>query len=151
MITTFRQYFECSGSLDLYFVKIDVANVYWSLLLPQPVLGYFAISSGVVGDTTYGTQCLPFGLKWSPIIAQTTLARILQPVSAWFPDHLWQYLDDVLIACCDPYFLQFALLFAKHLISKAGLLVSIKSSEYPVLTITWLGKTVSATTVQNLP
>ena len=147
----FDMILSARGSPDLFFVKIDIANFYWSLLLPAPVVGYFTVSSGVVGDATYGTRRMPFGWKWSPIIAQTTLARILRPLSEWFPAHLWQYIDDILMACCDPYFLQYALLFAKHLISQAGLFVSSKSSEFPVLTITWLGKTVSGTTVTNLP
>ena len=147
----FDMILSARGSPDLFFVKIDIANFYWSLLLPAPVVGYFTVSSGVVGDATYGTRRMPFGWKWSPIIAQTTLARVLRPLSEWFPAHLWQYIDDILMACCDPYFLQYALLFAKHLISQAGLFVSSKSSEFPVITITWLGKTVSGTTVTNLP
>ena len=139
-------------SLDLYFVKIDVANFHWSLCLPPPVLGYFAISSGVVGYTTYGTYtmfafCMEMVSKHCTDHPGANLATCCRLVSR--PP--MQYLEDVLIVCCDPYFLQFALHFAKHLISNAGLLVSIKSSEYPVITITWLGKTVSATTVQILP
>ena len=92
------------GHTDTFFVKIDVANFYWSLLLPATVLGYFTMSSGVAGDVTYGTRRLPFGWKWSPIIAQDTLASILQLVAAWFCDSFWQYLDDILLACRDPYF-----------------------------------------------
>ena len=68
----FDSVLSARGLPDLFFGKINIAN-YWSLLLPTSVLGYFAISSGVAGDTKCGTHCLPFGWKWSPIIAQPLL------------------------------------------------------------------------------
>ena len=52
----FDMILSARGSPDLFFVKIDIANFYWSLLLPAPVVGYFTVSSGVVGDATYGTR-----------------------------------------------------------------------------------------------
>ena len=74
-----------------------------------------------------------------------TLASILEPVAAWFPNCFWQYLDDVRFASRDPFFLQYALLFAKHLIVNARLYVGNKSSDCHALVIIWLGKTVSGT------
>ena len=71
-----------------FFIKLDISNFFWSLLLPREVTGFFTFAAG---DTqTYGTRRLPFEWSWSPIIAQLTLARILAPVEKWFPGRFWQ-------------------------------------------------------------
>ena len=79
---------------SLWFVKLDVANFYWSSVLPSDVLGVFFLSAG---STTYTRRYLTFGCLWSPLLAQRTLESILQPVKGFLCGFCWQYVDDVLL------------------------------------------------------
>ena len=73
------------------------------------------------------------------------------PLVPWFPDSLWQYVDDLLLTHTDPHFLAFAGAFAVHLISSSGLLISPKSSLVPTRNIIWLGKEICCHFVSNSP
>lgn len=132
-----------------FFIKLDISNFFWSLLLPHEVTGFFTFAAG---DTqTYGTRRLPFGWSWSPIIAQLTLARILAPVATWFPGRFWQYVDDILIADEDPHFLHFTGSYLVHLLARSGLVINSKSQLQPVKSLTWLGKRILGGAIINTP
>ena len=140
----------CLPSLDtllnltlkgLFFIKIDVSNFYWSLSIPDHVTGSFVLCAGT---QFYHTRRLPFGWRWSPFLAQETLRRVLQPVSVMLGALLWQFVDDVLFASPDPYFLSFVGSYVVHLLSTAHLFVNDKSVLIPTHHITWLGKFVNS-------
>ncbi len=97
----------------------------------------------------FGSRRLPFGWFFSPILGQKTLERILLPLAAWFPDLMWQFIDDILLGHPDPYFLSFACAFAVYLLEKSGLLMSPKSQLVPSTHITWLGKDISCKLLCN--
>ena len=89
-------------------------------------------------------HCLPFGLKFSPVFAQDTLAELLREFfgghAAGLDVHRFHYLDDVLLlsrdrACLDRLGLQ----LATFLIAK-GLRVSTKSRFRAHQNVLWLGK-----------
>ena len=145
---------KLSALLDLpptsarFFVKLDIANFFWSLLLPASVLGYFTMSAG---DATYGTRRLPFGWSYSPIVGQRTLELALQPILALLPGACWQYVDDVLLSSDDPAFLFATCCYAIFLLTRFGFVISPKSQTTPTPEITWLGKIISGTFVANTP
>ena len=90
-----------------------------------------------------GSRALPFGWKWSPVIAQRTVSFLLAPLLALLPT-VWIYLDDILLAHSDPHFLTFLTLFACHLLQHAGFVISSKSSLTPSSSILWLGKHIES-------
>ena len=119
---------------------------FWSLLLPESVLGYFTLSAGYC---TYGSRRLPFGWSYSPIVGQRTLELILQPILALLPSGCWQYVDDILLTSADPVFLFAMCCYAAHLLTSAGFVISPKSHTIPTTEITWLGKTITADSICN--
>ena len=52
----------------LFFIKLDVANLYWSLLIPPTVSGYFSYQSASL-TSVFGSRRLPFGWSYSPVLA----------------------------------------------------------------------------------
>jgi len=123
-------------------MKIDLQNCFWSISLPSQVQGFFSLSS-----TTAVFQCrrLPFGWTWSPVLAQLFIAYLLIPLRKFPALHYWQYIDDVLLASTDPAFLTAMFSLTCDLLTKAGFLISPKSSTTPSAQITWLGKTLTST------
>ena len=109
----------------LYFAKLDISNFFWSLHLPPSVNGCFPISAG---DSPFGSRQLPFGWSWSPILAQHTLAAIIAPVLAWPPLLCLQYVDEILLACEDPFFVTYATHSHSHCISSLALVLLNLSS-----------------------
>ena len=127
---------------QLWFVKLDLQNCFWSLQLPADVRGAFY---GCLFNTSFFTRRLPFGWSYSPILAQDTVGYHLLPVLK-LTSYLWQYMDDVLIASTDPCFLTFLAEFTVHLLTQAGFRINAdKSMLIPSKDITWLGRTISAT------
>ena len=105
----------------LFFTKLDVFNFFWSLRLPPEVHGCFTLSAG---GRVFGSRRLPFGWSWSPIIAQLTLDRILSPFTLRHGLIYFQYLDDILLASPDPYFLTYATHYCAHLIMSSNLFLN---------------------------
>ena len=138
----------CASGLKPFFVKLDVTNFFWSLHIPPTVTGYFVYQSSEK-SFVFGSRRLPFGWFFSPILGQKTLERILLPLAAWFPDLMWQFIDDILLGHPDPYFLSFACAFAVCLLEKSGLLMSPKSQLVHSTHITWLGKDISCKLLCN--
>ena len=106
-----------SGPLSrFWFAKVDVQNCFWSISLPPAVTGYFPLHSGVIGCPTYGSRQLPFGWSWSPLLAQLTIHDIITPLHTVFL--CWQFIDDILIAHEDPYFLTFGVEYLVYILDK---------------------------------
>ena len=85
----FEQILSLPTFNQLWFVKIDIQNCFWSLLLPHEVKGQFY---GYLRPFTFSTRRLPFGWTYSPILAHATIAHYLQPIFR-LTSHYWQYLD----------------------------------------------------------
>lgn len=131
----------CRPLCGLYFIKLDVANFFWSLQLPGEVEGGFILESG---GRYFFSRRLPFGWKWSPLLAQSTLGRILTPISSVVDGLLWQFYDDVLLGGYDPCFLCAVGAYAVHILSAHALFINKKSVLVPTQRITWLGKVLDS-------
>ena len=130
----------------LFYTKLDVSNFFWSLRLPTEVHGCFPLSAGA---RTFGSRRLPFGWSWSPNLAQLTLDRFLSPFTFRPALIFFQYLDDILLASPDPYFLTYATNYCIYLISRSNLSLNKKSVLIPCRSIDWLGKHISSGTISN--
>ena len=126
---------------QLFFIKIDLLNCFWSIRLPDTVGGEFC---GNLYSTTFTTRRLPFGWSWSPVLAQLTIHFYLKPLRLLTP-LIWQYLDDLLIASADPFHLTFLGHFAVHLLESAGFQINLNKTELvPKKSLIWLGKHISS-------
>ena len=73
---------------------IDLSNCFWSLRLPKTFWGAFRISDGEGGVLSF--RCLPFGGKYSPILCQKVLERLVEEIGL-VGVLVLIYIDDVLI------------------------------------------------------
>ena len=98
-----------------------------------------------------GSVPLPFGWKWSHIIAQRSIATIIASLDSLLR-HWWLYIDDLLLAHPDHAFLAFIGAYACHILQTAGFIISPKSVLIPAQSIAWLGKQIDAHTgITNMP
>ena len=72
---------------------INLSNVFWALRLPEAFLGAFGISDGKGGVSSF--RCLPFGRKYSPILCQKVLERLIEETGL-IGVLVLIYIDDVL-------------------------------------------------------
>ena len=61
---------EIHRGAPLWGITLDISNFYWSLQIPAEHRGLFRIQGAHF-------HCLPFGWKFSPVLAQDTLAALL--------------------------------------------------------------------------
>ena len=73
---------------------IDLSKCFWSLRLPKAFRGAFRVSDGE-GDTL-SFRCLLFGWKYSPIVCQEVLERLIEEIGL-VGVLVLIYIDDVLI------------------------------------------------------
>ena len=73
---------------------IDLSNYFWWLRLPEAFWGAFRISDGEGGVLSF--RCLPFGWKYSPILCQKVLERLVEEIGV-VGVLVLIYIDDVLI------------------------------------------------------
>ena len=125
----------------MFFTKIDISNCFWSIEIPAAVRGSFLFQSPL-GNLS--TRRLPFGWSWSPLLAHSFIKQLLSPLQHLLHTY-WQYIDDLLLAHPDPYFLAFCTHYAAFLLTRAGFLLNDKSVFVPVTSITWLGKRIDTT------
>jgi len=123
-----------------FLTKIDLANCYWSILIPPEVQGHFSLSAGT---TVYATRRLPFGWKWSPVLCQQFVHSLLTPALRLLPTIL-QFYDDILLFHPDSPWLTCVTEYVVYLLQAAGLLISPKSALHPVRELVWLGKHISS-------
>ena len=113
--------------VQAHFTKLDVSNIYWSVLLPEEHATSFRFR---VTGTTYAIPSLPFGWEASPNMAIEVLTAYL---SLHFPDDtiLIQYVDDILLVSADQQrFYPETAMLANDL-HEAGWIVSPKSQVIP--------------------
>ena len=128
---------EIHRGAPLWGITLDISNFYWSLQIPAAHRGLFR---------TQGAHfhCLPFGWKFSPVLAQDTLAALLREFldnhAVGLDIHRFHYLDDVLILSRDRECMDsLGPRPAAFLIAK-GLRISTKSCLKPHQNVLWLGK-----------
>ena len=118
---------------------IDLNNCCWSLRLPEAFWGAFRISDGDGGVLSF--RCLPFGSKYSPIICQKVLERLVEeigPVGVL----VLICIDDVLIVGRGKGRVHGQAVRAVQSLRAAGGVISPKSTLEPVMRRVWLGKDV---------
>ena len=128
---------EMNRGAPLWGITLDISNFYWSLQIPAAHRGLFRIQGAHF-------HCLPFGWKFSLVLAQDTLATLLKE---FFDNHAegldiyrFHYLDDVLILSRDRECMNsLGHRLAGFLMAK-GLRISTKSCLEPHQNVLWLGK-----------
>ena len=89
---------EIHQGAPLWGITLEISNFYWSLQILAEHRGLFRIQGAHF-------HCLPFGWKFSPVLAQDTLAALLREFfgnhAVGLHMHRFHYLDDVLILSRD--------------------------------------------------
>ena len=101
------------------FVKIDLQNVYGSVVLPRWWRRLFVVSGKAV-------RCLPFGWAFSPTIVQELASRLVRNCMRGSGVRTWVHLDDKLLASTAVPRLQRARDRALLKLAWAGFLISQK-------------------------
>ena len=131
---TFRE--AARNSRTMWFCKLDVANMFWSVLEEERS----AIRIGVM-DQVWGFHSLPFGWTHSPVMATELLAKTLAKFD--MPDiRPVQYVDDILVYGFDRDRVREAGRWLWTLLEQDGLLCSLKAQLEPATVIDWMGKTL---------
>jgi hypothetical protein len=136
----------------LWGCTLDITNFFWSLKLPPFAQDMFRIHS-----LTW--PCLPFGWNRSPVLAQRTLARLIDTTfqSTTFATALnntlfsFHYYDDILILATSASLAQAACTALCTCLQNANLILSPKSVTVPAQQLVWLGKhfDLAHRTIQN--
>ena len=128
---------EIHRGAPLWGITLDISNFYWSLQIPAEHRGLFRIQGAHF-------HCLPFGWKFSPVLAQETLAA---PLQEFFDNHVegidvyrFHYLDDVLIVSRDRECMKSLGHRLAGFLTAKGLRISIKSCLEPHQNVLWRGK-----------
>ena len=128
---------EMHRGAPLWGITLDISNFYWSLQIPAAHRGLFRIQGAHF-------HCLPFGWKFSPVLAQDTLAALLKE---FFDNHAegldiyrFHYLDDVLILSRDRECMNSLGHRLAGFLTAKGLRISTKSCLEPHQNVLWLGK-----------
>jgi len=128
----------------VHFSKIDLQNAYWSCILPKVLHQAFCFS---FASKHYVLKRLPFGWDKSPKVFQDLITDILSYLSI-NPNTviILIYLDDIFLASRLPGQLRLATkALCEALVQNGFLLSEMKCIFDPVLSIEWLGKTVTST------
>ena len=118
---------------------IDLSNCFWSLRLPETFWGAFRISDGEGGVLSF--KCLPFGWKYSPILCQKVLERLVEEIGL-VGVLVLIYIDDVLIVGRGRARVGEQAMRAVQALRAAGGVISPKSTLEPFTRLVWLWKDV---------
>ena len=118
---------------------IDLSICFWSLRLREAFWGAFRISDGKGGVLSF--TCLPFGWKYSPILCQKVLKRLVEEIGL-VGVLVLIYIDDVLIVGWGKGRVRGQAMRAVQVLRAAGGVISPKSTLEPVTHLVWLGKDV---------
>ena len=128
---------EIHRGAPLWGITLDISNFYWSLQVPAEHRGLFRIQGAHF-------HCLPFGWKFSPVLAQDTLAALL---TEFFDNHAegldiyrFHYLDDVLVLSRDTECMNSLGHRLANFLTVKGLRISTKSCPEPHQNVLLLGK-----------
>jgi hypothetical protein len=141
-----------SGTASI--ATIDLANCFWSILLPPSNVGCVRIGTP---SHTYALLRIPFGWTHAPALAQQVVHRYLSPLpplpSAALDSHTVQYLDDASFISSSPTSLTHSISLAIARLQSAGFLLSPKSNLEPQASAIFIGKRIDAArgTISNLP
>ena len=131
---------------------IDLANCFWSILLPPSNIGCVRIGTP---SHTYTLLRIPFGWSHAPGLAQQVVQRYLAPYPPLPLPHTdsMQYLDDAAFISSSPQALTSAVDLAVSSLQSAGFLISPKSELDPRPSATFIGKRIDASlgTISTLP
>ena len=128
---------EIHHGAPLWGITLDISNFYWILQIPAEHRGLFRIQGAHF-------HCLPFGRKFSPVLAQDTLAALLREFfdnhAVGLDIHRFHYLDDVLILSRDKEFMDSLGPHLAAFLTAKGLCISTKCCLKPHQNVRWLGK-----------
>ena len=92
-----------------------------------------------VGDAQYVWQSLPFGWKYSPLLCQKLVYKVVRTSVWWLPVLFFVYLDDILIVGTQ-HFVCKAVRRARHRLQRVGFVISPKSVTKPSCNLDFVGK-----------
>ena len=118
---------------------VDLSDFFWSLRLPETFSGVFRISEGEGGVLSF--RCSPFGWKYSPILCQKVLERLVEEIGL-VGVLVLIYIEDVLIVGWGKARVHEHAMRAVQALCAAGRVISPKSTLEPVTHLVWLGKDV---------
>ena len=118
---------------------IDLNHCFWSLRLPEAFWGAFRISDGEGGVLSF--RCLPFGWKYSLILCQKVLERLVEEIGL-VGVLVLIYIDNVLIVGRGKGHVRGQAMRAVQALRAVGGVISPKSTLEPVTRLVWLGKDV---------
>ena len=121
------------------FSNINPSNCSWSLLLPKTFWRAFRILDGEGGILSF--RCLPFGWKYSPMLCQKVLERLVEEIGV-VGALVLIYIDDVLIVGRGRAGVREQAMRAVQASRVAGGVISPKSTLEPVTRLVWLRKDV---------
>ena len=127
------------GRVGLCMCHIDLSNCFWSLRLPEAFWGAVHVSDGEGAVLSFG--CLPFGWKYSPVLCQKVLERLIEEIGLVGVLVLF-YIDDVLIVGRGKARVCAQARRAVETLRAAGGVISPKSTLEPVTRLVWLRKDV---------
>ncbi|NXV25267.1 POK25 protein, partial [Cepphus grylle] len=87
-------------------VVLDIKDCFFSIPLAPRDRPRFAFTIPAQNhqepDLRYQWTVLPQGMKNSPVICQTVVAKVLEPIRQRFPDSvILHYMDDILLAAVE--------------------------------------------------
>ena len=128
---------EIHQGAPLWGITLDISNFCRSLQIPAAHRGLFRIQGAHF-------HCLLFGWKFSPVLAQDTLAALLREFfdshAVGLDIHRFHYLDDVLILSRDTECMDSLGPKLAAFLTAKGLHISTKSCLKPHQNVLWLGK-----------
>ena len=128
---------EIHRGAPLWAITLDISNFYRSLQIPAQHRGLFRIQGAHF-------HCLLFRRKFSPVVAQDTLAALLKEFFANHAEGLdiycFHYLDDVPILSRDRECMNSPGHRLANFLTAKGLHISTKSCLEPHQNVLWLGK-----------
>jgi len=135
--------------VHVYLTKLDLQNCYWSIRLPRGWRRMFVIGNG---RKRYRITRLPFGWRYSPVICQKLVQRLVAKGLRKVRALAWTYLDDVLMAAKSRKRAKKAHEKVAKVLRKAGFIINTtKSISKPSRTMEFVGKIIDTKkrTIEN--
>ena len=133
----------------VYLTKLDLQNCYWSIKLPRAWRKVFIIGSG---RKRYRITRLPFGWRYSPVICQRLVRKLVEKGLRRLKAIAWTYLDDVLMAARTRRRAAQAYRRVTRVLRKAGFIINEgKSVSEPQREMEFVGKIIDtrSRTIRN--
>lgn len=125
-----------------YFIAIDLRSGYWQIPMELESRSYTAFRAG---NGLYEFQVMPFGLKTAPATFQRNMDFLLGDLKF---KNVSVYIDDILIHHQDESECLLLLEMVLDRLSRAGMTINLKKSEFFPESLKYLGHVISEGTLK---